>query len=161
MIKYFDRPYKIFFGFSIVMILVGVFFGFLYGNSAIDIQLHDTYFVVNLYHFFIIVAIFQVLIGSIYWLFRKMKLIFLLTGFHVLGSILPLFPIIYLFTYLGLPSVPRRYYSFSSYDFEGGFSFYNSLLSSLIFIFLAAQLLLVLNVLIGGMKYWKGRNVEK
>lgn len=158
MIKYFDRPYKIFFGFSIVMILTAVFFGLLYENSTIDVQLHDTYFAVNFYYILIIAAVFQGLIGGIYWLFRKIKLVFLLTGFHVLGSILPFFPMIYLFTYLGLPSVPRRYYSFASYDFEGDFY---RLLFVLIFIFLAAQLLLVLNILIGGMRYWKERNIEK
>jgi len=78
------KPYKpilysilLFIGFSIIGI-----------DSTIDIQLHDTYFVIASFHFGIVFSIFSGLIGFIYWLTRKIRLVNWMTAFHVVTTIL-------------------------------------------------------------------------
>lgn len=78
------KPYKpilysilLFIGFSIIGI-----------NSTIDIQLHDTYFVLASFHIGIVFSIFSGLIGFIYWLTRKIRLVNWMTAFHVVTTIL-------------------------------------------------------------------------
>ena len=78
------KPYKpilysilFFIGFSIIGI-----------NSTIDIQLHDTYFVIASFHIGIVFSIFSGLIGFIYWLTRKIRLVNWMTAFHVVTTIL-------------------------------------------------------------------------
>lgn len=78
------KPYKpilysilLFIGFSIIGI-----------DSTIDIQLHDTYFVIASFHFGIVFSIFSGLIGLIYWSTRKIRLVNWMTAFHVVTTIL-------------------------------------------------------------------------
>ena len=94
--------------------LTGIFLG----NAALDINLHDTYFVVA--HFHLVMgsaAIFGMLAGVYHW-FPKMfgrlmdpKLGYLHFWLTFIGAYLVFFPM----HFMGLGGVPRRYYSFTAF----------------------------------------------
>ena len=93
--------------------------GIILGDSALDINLHDTYFVVA--HFHIVMgssAIFGMFAGIYHWfprMFGRMMdkrlgyLHFWLTIFSVYGTFFPMH-------FIGLSGAPRRYYAFTSYE---------------------------------------------
>jgi len=95
--------------------LTGIFLG----NAAIDINLHDTYFVVA--HFHLVMgsaAIFGMLAGVYHW-FPKMfgrlmdeKLGYLHFWLTFICAYLVFFPM----HFMGLDGVPRRYYAFTEFE---------------------------------------------
>ncbi|MGY4383686.1 cytochrome c oxidase subunit 1 [Pedobacter sp. UYP24] len=96
--------------------LTGIFLG----NAALDINLHDTYFVVA--HFHLVMgsaAIFGMLAGVYHWfpkMFGRMmnaKLGYLHFWLTFTSAYLVFFPL----HFLGLDGVPRRYYAFTEFEF--------------------------------------------
>lgn len=96
--------------------LTGIFLG----NASLDINLHDTYFVVA--HFHLVMgsaAIFGMLAGVYHWfprMFGKMmnaKLGYLHFWLTFIAAYLVFFPL----HFLGLDGVPRRYYAFTEFEF--------------------------------------------
>jgi len=94
--------------------LTGIFLG----NAALDINLHDTYFVVA--HFHLVMgsaAIFGMLAGVYHWfpkLFRRMmdeRLGYLHFWITFIGAYLVFFPM----HFMGLDGVPRRYYALTEF----------------------------------------------
>ncbi|RZL47685.1 MAG: cytochrome c oxidase subunit I [Pedobacter sp.] len=94
--------------------------GLFLGNAALDINLHDTYFVVA--HFHLVMgsaAIFGMLAGVYHWfpkMFGKMmsaKLGYLHFWLTFICAYLVFFPL----HFLGLDGVPRRYYAFTEFEF--------------------------------------------
>ncbi|AEI49357.1 cytochrome c oxidase subunit I [Runella slithyformis] len=115
--------------------------GIILGNSALDIQLHDTYFVVA--HFHIVMgaaSAFGFFAGIYHWypkMFGRMmnntmgQLHFWLT---FAGVYLVFFPM----HYIGIAGFPRRYYQFTSFDFGKSFTDLNMFVSiAAIFTFFA------------------------
>src|SRR6195952_1441255 len=95
--------------------LTGIFLG----NAALDINLHDTYFVVA--HFHLVMgsaAIFGMLAGVYHWfpkMFGKLmdeKLGYLHFWLTFAGAYLVFFPM----HFMGLDGVPRRYYAFTEFE---------------------------------------------
>lgn len=95
--------------------LTGIFLG----NAALDINLHDTYFVVA--HFHLVMgsaAIFGMLAGVYHWfpkMFRRMmddRLGYLHFWLTFIGAYLVFFPM----HFMGLDGVPRRYYAFTEFE---------------------------------------------
>lgn len=95
--------------------LTGIFLG----NAALDINLHDTYFVVA--HFHLVMgsaAIFGMLSGIYHWfpkMFGKMmnpKLGYLHFWLTFISAYLVFFPM----HFMGLDGVPRRYYAFTEFE---------------------------------------------
>lgn len=95
--------------------LTGIFLG----NAALDIPLHDTYFVVA--HFHLVMgsaAIFGMLAGVYHWfpkMFGKLmdeKLGYLHFWLTFIGAYLVFFPM----HFMGLDGVPRRYYAFTAFE---------------------------------------------
>lgn len=96
--------------------LTGIFLG----NASLDINLHDTYFVVA--HFHLVMgsaAIFGMLAGVYHWfpkMFGRMmndKLAYLHFWVTFVCAYLVFFPL----HFLGLDGVPRRYYAFTEFEF--------------------------------------------
>lgn len=52
-------------------------------NGVMDVQMHDTYFVISLFHVGVIFSLFLGLAGFIYWLFRKRRLVNWMTVTHI------------------------------------------------------------------------------
>ncbi len=77
-----NKPYKPIW-YSILLLIVLSMIGF---NNAIDIQLHDTYFVIALIHTGILFSIYLGIIGIIYWLIRNKRLVNWMTVTHVVTT---------------------------------------------------------------------------
>ena len=108
------------FGIGLVSTFItGGLTGVILGDSALDINIHDTYFVVA--HFHIVMgssAIFGMFAGVYHWFPRmygrmmnkKLGYIhFWLTLIGLYGTFFPMH-------FLGLAGLPRRYYAFTSYE---------------------------------------------
>ena len=135
--------------------LTGIFLG----NSALDIHLHDTYFVVAHFHIVMGVASFFGMFAGVYHWFPKMYGRYLnntLGYIHFWVTIIGAYLIFWPMHYEGLAGMPRRYYDFSmweSFKMFGGLNQFISFVSMIVF---AAQLLFVFNYLYS---MFKGRKV--
>jgi cytochrome c oxidase subunit 1 len=102
------------------LFITGGLTGLFLGNAALDIELHNTYFVVA--HFHVVMgsaAIFGMLSGVYHWfprMFGRMMnkqlgyIHFWLTFISVYGVFIPMH-------FLGFAGVPRRYYAFTQFEF--------------------------------------------
>jgi cytochrome c oxidase subunit 1 len=122
--------------------LTGIFLG----NSAIDIQLHDTYFVVAHFHIVMGVAAFFGMFAGIYHWFPKMFGRFMnstLGYIHffatLIGSYLIFFPMHF------MTGLPRRYYVHTEFQSFQNFAELNEFISIMAIIVFLAQLIFVVN----------------
>lgn len=139
--------------FSIGMVsyfLTGGITGIFLGNAAIDIQLHDTYFVVAHFHLVMGSAAFFGMLAGIYHWFPKMfgrmmnaKLGYVHFWITFVGVYMVFFPM----HYIGIAGFPRRYYSFTNFDTFSGFVDLNMLISIAAIITFSAQFLFLFNFL--------------
>lgn len=137
--------------FSIGMVsyfLTGGITGIFLGNSAIDIQLHDTYFVVAHFHLVMGSAAFFGMLAGIYHWFPKMfgrmmnaKLGYIHFWMTFVGVYLVFFPM----HYIGIAGFPRRYYSWTNFDTFSGFFDLNMLVSIAAIVTFAAQFIFLFN----------------
>jgi cytochrome c oxidase subunit 1 len=128
--------------------LTGGITGIFLGNSAIDIQLHDTYFVVAHFHLVMGSASFFGMLAGIYHWFPKMfgrmmnetlgQVHFWLT---FVGVYLVFFPM----HYIGIAGFPRRYYSWTNFETFSGFTDLNMLVSIAAIGTLIAQFIFLFN----------------
>ncbi len=124
--------------------LTGIFLG----NSALDIQLHDTYFVVAHFHIVMGVAAFFGMFAGIYHWFPKMFGRFMnetLGRIHFWITLIGAYMIFWPMHYLGMAGVPRRYYRFDSFDAFGQFTTMNEFITIAAIIVFFAQVLFVVN----------------
>jgi cytochrome c oxidase subunit 1 len=124
--------------------LTGIFLG----NSAIDIQLHDTYFVVAHFHLVMGSAAFFGMMAGIYHWFPKMfgrmmdeRLGYLHFWMTFIGIYLVFFPM----HYIGIAGFPRRYYSFTNFDAFSSFADLNAFISVAAIITFSSQILFAFN----------------
>jgi cytochrome c oxidase subunit I len=130
------------------MFISGGVTGLILGNSALDIQLHDTYFVVA--HFHLVMgsaAFFGMLAGAYHWfpkMFGRMmneKLGYVHFWLSFAGVYMVFFPM----HYIGIAGYPRRYYSFTSFDPLDQFANLNAFISLAAIMTFVAQLIFVYN----------------
>lgn len=102
------------------LFVTGGLTGIFLGNASLDINLHDTYFVVA--HFHIVMgsaAIFGMFAGVYHWypkMFGKM-MDTRLGYFHFWLTFIAVYCVFFPMHFIGLDGVPRRYYSFTSFEF--------------------------------------------
>ena len=135
--------------------LTGIFLG----NSALDIHLHDTYFVVAHFHIVMGVASFFGMYAGVYHWFPKMYGRFLnntLAYIHFWITIVGAYLIFWPMHYQGLAGMPRRYYDFSNWESFKHFGGLNEFISLVAMVVFAAQLLFVFNFFYS---IFKGRKV--
>lgn len=124
--------------------LTGIFLG----NSAIDIQLHDTYFVVAHFHLVMGSASFFGMVAGVYHWFPKMfgrmmdaKLGYIHFWLTFTGVYLVFFPM----HYIGIAGFPRRYYSWTNFSFTELYTDLNMFVSAAAIITFAAQFIFLFN----------------
>ncbi|MFN8843726.1 MAG: cbb3-type cytochrome c oxidase subunit I, partial [Chryseotalea sp.] len=137
--------------------LTGGITGIFLGNSAIDIQLHDTYFVVAHFHLVMGSASFFGMMAGVYHWFPKMfgrmmdnRLGYIHFWLTFVGVYLVFFPM----HYIGIAGFPRRYYSWTNFETFSGFADLNMLVSGAAVITLTAQLIFIFNFFYS---MWRGR----
>ena len=124
--------------------LTGIFLG----NSTIDIQLHDTYFVVAHFHIVMGLAAFFGMFAGIYHWFPKMYGRYMNTQlgyFHFWTTIIGAYLIFWPMHYLGMAGVPRRYYSFDTFESFNHFAGMNAFITIVAVLVVAVQLIFVFN----------------
>jgi cytochrome c oxidase subunit 1 len=122
--------------------------GIILGNSAADIQLHDTYFVVAHFHLVMGSASFFGMVAGVYHWYPKMfgrmmdaKLGYIHFWLSFIGAYCVFFPM----HYIGIAGFPRRYYSFTGFDAFSSFTDLNTFVSIAAIITVGAQLIFLFN----------------
>jgi len=141
------------------MFISGGLTGIFLGNSAIDIQLHDTYFVVAHFHIVMGVAAFFGMYAGVYHWFPKMYGRFMndtLGKIHFWGTMIGAYVIFWPMHYLGMAGVPRRYYRFDSFQAFSHFDDMNKLITIGAILTFAVQILFVINFFYS---IWRGKKM--
>jgi cytochrome c oxidase subunit 1 len=133
--------------------------GIWFGNSTIDIHLHDTYFIVAHFHLVMgIAAMFGMFAGIYHW-FPKMygrymndTLAYIHFWITLAGAYLVFWPM----HYQGLAGMPRRYFNYAIWESFNQFQGLNIMMSVVSMIILAIQLLFIFNFFYS---IFKGRKV--
>ncbi|HTB52091.1 MAG TPA: cbb3-type cytochrome c oxidase subunit I [Ferruginibacter sp.] len=136
--------------------LTGIFLG----NSALDIHLHDTYFVVAHFHIVMGVASFFGMFAGIYHWYPKMYSRYLnntLAYIHFWVTIVGAYLIFWPMHYEGLAGMPRRYYDYSAWESFKMFAGLNQFISFVAIVVFVTQLLFVFNFFYS---IFKGRKVR-
>ena len=116
----------------IFLFTIGGLTGIILGDSALDINVHDTYFVVG--HFHIVMglsAIYGMFAGVYHW-FPKMygRMMNKNLGYiHFWGTFICAYGVFFPMHFLGLAGLPRRYYSNSAFPMFDGLSDINELIT--------------------------------
>lgn len=137
--------------------LTGIFLG----NSALDIPLHDTYFVVAHFHIVMGVAAFFGMFAGIANWFPKMYGRYLnetILKIHFWVTLVGAYAIFWPMHYMGIGGVPRRYYRFDSFDTFGGWDDMNKFITIVAIIVFLTQLMYVINFFVS---IWKGKPVTE
>ena len=124
--------------------LTGIFLG----NSAIDIQLHDTYFVVAHFHLVMGSASFFGLMAGVYHWFPKMfgRMMDKQLGYvHFWLTFVGIYLVFFPMHYIGIAGFPRRYYSFTTFDIFGAFADLNMFISIAAILTFSAQVIFAYN----------------
>src|SRR6187399_1794922 len=128
--------------------LTGGITGIFLGNSAIDIQLHDTYFVVAHFHLVMGSASFFGMLAGIYHWFPKMfgRMLDDRLGYvHFWLTIVGVYMVFFPMHYIGIAGFPRRYYSWTNFETFSGFADLNMLVSVAAIVTLSAQFIFLFN----------------
>ena len=135
--------------------LTGIFLG----NSALDIHLHDTYFVVAHFHIVMGVSAFFGMFAGVYHWFPKMFGRFMnntLGYIHFFMTFIGAYLIFWPMHYEGIAGMPRRYYDYSAWQSFKQFNGLNAFISVVVILVFFAQLLFVVNFFTS---IWRGRRV--
>jgi cytochrome c oxidase subunit 1 len=135
--------------------LTGIFLG----NSALDISLHDTYFVIAHFHIVMGVAGFFGMFAGIYHWFPKMFGRFMnntMSYIHFWVTMIGSYLIFWPMHYEGLAGMPRRYLDYSNWLSFNQFHDLNKFISTVAMVVFAVQLLFIFNFFYS---IFKGRKV--
>jgi cytochrome c oxidase subunit 1 len=122
--------------------------GLFLGNSVIDIQQHDTYFVVAHFHVVMGVAAMFGMFAGIYHWFPRMFGRFMnetLGQIHFWGTMIGAYAIFGPMHYQGMAGVPRRYYSFDTFQAFDQFDTMNQVITIAAIVVFFLQILFVVN----------------
>ena len=128
--------------------ITGGLTGIILGDSALDINVHDTYFVVG--HFHIVMglsAIYGMLAGVYHW-FPKMygRMMNKKLGyFHFWVTFISAYGVFFPMHFLGLAGLPRRYYTNSAFPMFDGLSDINEIITFFAIVGGLVQLLFIFN----------------
>ena len=99
--------------------ITGGLTGIILGDSALDINVHDTYFVVAHFHIVMGSSAFFGMFAGVYHWFPRMygRMMNKKLGYiHFWLTIIGLYGTFFPMHFLGLAGMPRRYYAFTSYE---------------------------------------------
>ncbi|MFN8238240.1 MAG: cbb3-type cytochrome c oxidase subunit I [Chitinophagales bacterium] len=143
------------------MFISGGLTGIWLGNSTIDIQLHDTYFVVAHFHIVMGIAAFFGMYAGIYHWFPRMygrmmneTLAYIHFAITFIGAYLIFWPM----HFLGLAGVPRRYYTFNEFAAFSQYATLNKMISIAAIVVFLGQFVFLINFF---WSMYKGRKASQ
>ncbi len=113
-------------------------------NATIDIPLHDIYFVISSIHIGMLLSGFLGIIGVIYWLMRKIKLINWLTIIHV---VITISAFVTFMIYLIFKSV-IEYFGFSIIEYFEAFPIINQIVTIILLMAFFSQFIFIANLIL-------------
>jgi len=122
--------------------------GIILGNSALDIQLHDTYFVVAHFHLVMGSAAFFGMVAGVYHWFPKMfgRMLNPTLGYiHFWVTFIGVYLVFFPQHYLGIAGFPRRYYAYTGFDFTNKYQDLAQLSTVAAIIVFAANIIFLYN----------------
>ena len=144
--------------------------GLILGDATLDINVHDTYFVIG--HFHIVMglsAIFGMFAGVYHWfpkLFGRM-MNNKLGNLHFWITIISAYGVFFPMHFLGFAGVPRRYYTNSEFPLFNEMMEINELISMFAILALVGQLFFLFNFIYSALRGpkapqnpWKGNTLE-
>ena len=143
------------------LFIAGGLTGIVLGNAALDIQLHNTYFVIAHFHLVMGSAAFFGMFAGVYHWFPKLfgrmmdeKLGYVHFWLTFVGVYLIFMPM----HYLGIAGFPRRYYSWTGFDAFSQFADLNRLISLAAIAVFFAQFVFLFNFFYS---IWRGRRATQ
>lgn len=143
----------------VTLFISGGLTGIFMGNNVLDIQMHDTYFIVAHFHLVMGVAAFFGMFSGVYHWFPKMYGRFMnetLGKIHFWGTLICAYAIFWPQHYLGLAGVPRRYYSFDAFEAFKHFADMNKFITIFAILAFFFQLLFLINFFYS---IWRGKKM--
>lgn len=151
--------------------ITGGLTGLIVGNSALDINVHDTYFVVAHFHLVMGVSAAYGFIAGIYHWFPKMfsgRLMNKKLGYiHFWITAIGAYGIFFPMHFVGLAGLPRRYYTNSNFPYFDDLHDINVVMTIFAIIAIGGQLVFVYNFLhsmfygkVGPKNPWNGTTLE-
>jgi cytochrome c oxidase subunit 1 len=137
--------------FSIALVstfVTGGLTGIILADSALDIQVHDTYFVVAHFHIVMGMSAIFGMLGGIYHWFPKMfgRMMNNKLGYvHFWVTIVCGYGVFFPMHFIGLNGGPRRYYDYSNFEFLDATVDLNYMISIFAFVGGAVQIVFLFN----------------
>jgi len=155
-LKLFQKPYNLFLPIAVGLFLIGLF-NF---SAPLEIHLHDTYYVLRLAHLFIVPATLLAVLWLIAYFTEKYMFSKILTWIHVLLSVAAaIFLIATVFSAYKepapLPETPKTTEAYLEYAKREAWSTAGAIIA-----FLFAQLIQLVNLILGLIKYVRSRQKE-
>lgn len=133
----------------LLVALIIFIFSFFQGESTLDIHMHDTYFVVAYTHICWLFSFLCFLFAGLYIAFNNILWSKWFSWFHLIGTIIFSFVFIYNKNFNSNLGIPPRYFDYSSLEAFYQFIDLNPLTGFLLLVFLFAQSIFIINLLIG------------
>ena len=128
----------------VLLFVAGGLTGIVLGNAALDIQLHNTYFVIAHFHLVMGSAAFFGMFTGVYHWFPKLfgRMLDEKLGYvHFWLTFACIYLIFMPMHYLGIAGFPRRYYAWTSFDTFSQFADLNKFISGFAIVIFLAQFL--------------------
>ena len=132
--------------------ITGGLTGIILGDSALDINVHDTYFVVAHFHLVMGISALYGLFAGVYHWFPKMfegRMLNKNLGYiHFWVTIIGAYGVFFPMHFIGMAGLPRRYYTNTAFPYFDDLADVNVVISIFAFITAAAQLVFLYNFLV-------------
>ncbi|MFC0518196.1 hypothetical protein ACFFGT_28535 [Mucilaginibacter angelicae] len=146
------KPYNL----LAIFALLSAVISFLFTNGSMDINLHDTYFVISYAIVYRLIAVVLIMVWAIYALATDVLPSLWLSWAHVLITITVVILLLYKqIHFMGLDGAPRRYYAFSEFQKKQQDTFLASI--TITAAFLLGQLLFIINLVMGIVKKFQSK----
>jgi len=128
--------------------ITGGLTGIFLANPSIDMEVHDTYFVVAHFHLVMGSASFFGFLCAVYHWFPKMfgrMMSKTLSYLHFWITFVGIYFIFFPMHYLGLSGFPRRYYSFTNFDLFNSYADLNMFITIAAIVTFSGQFIFIIN----------------
>ena len=148
---YLSKPHPLFWATAVIFMFLSAYYQRF--DDALDINVHDTYYVIHNSHVAFLLAIFYALFGLFYWILSKstLELNRILTRIHTFSTLL-IIPLYFIGYY-----IIEIFYK-SEFPLFDDTSILQIFITILVLVGLVSQIFFVLNIVISSYKYFIHQN---